>query len=163
MSDDQHPKAADHNTPTWRNATAWDYLILVLSLALIAAFHSEAMHDRLLLIIYTMVISGSAFVLLRRGALVFTVMTVAAAGTALLVDVYFDAKTDAWHPLADPIRDVVGISLLAFGMAKLIRDMSIHRFSHYFSFFFIILYWPEIFRNRSRTCSGLNPARLGSM
>jgi signal transduction histidine kinase len=112
----------DENSSFWKNAKALDWVILLLSLAFIGAFHAEAMQDRLLLIIYTMAISGSAFVLLRRGAFVFTVMTLAAASTALLVDVYFDAKTDAWHPLIDPIRDVVGVSLLALGMAKLIRE-----------------------------------------
>jgi len=119
---EQHPKSPNQNTSIWRNATVLDWLILSLSLGFIATFHSEAMQDRLLLIIYTMVISGTAFVLLRRGALVFTVMTLAAASTALLVDVYFDATADSWHPLLDPVRDLVGVCLLAFGMAKLIRE-----------------------------------------
>ena len=119
---EEDPKTVDNKTPVWLNATALDWVILLLSLGFIAVFHSEAMQDRLLLIVYTMVVAGAAFVLLRRGALVFTVMTLAAASTALLVDVYFDAKTDAWHPLLDPVRDVLGISLLAFGVAKLMRE-----------------------------------------
>lgn len=122
MIADKNADSPEQQAALWRNMKPLDWIILLLSLAFISMFHADAIQDRLLLIIYTMVLSGTAFVLLRRGALVFTVMTLAAASTALLVDVYFDAKTDEWHPMVDPIRDVVGVALLAFGMANMIRE-----------------------------------------
>ena len=102
-------------------AKPFDWLVLVLVLAFISAFNFVAMHDRLLLIIYLIAVAGAAFTLLRRGAFVFTVVTLTAASTALLINVYFHATADTWHPVLDGIRDLVALCVFAFGIAKLIH------------------------------------------
>ena len=107
------------------SATPMDWLFLILVFVLVASFNADAMHDRLLLFLYSMGISGAALALLKRGALVFTAMALAAAGTALLVNVYFQTFTESWHPTLDAVRDFVGLSTIAFVTAKLIQE--IHR------------------------------------
>ena len=101
-------------------STLLDWFILILVLTFIAAFNAAAMQDRLLLILYSIGVAGAAFTLLKRHAFVLSVITLTGAGTALLVNVYFQTTADVCHPLLDPVRDIVGLGLLAFVMAKLI-------------------------------------------
>ena len=114
-------KLAQNSAPAVHKARPFDWLILVLVLAFIAAFNFVAMNDRLLLIIYLIGIAGAAFTLLRRGAFVLTVVTLTAASTAFLINIYFQARADAWHPVLDGIRDAIALCVLAFGTAKLIH------------------------------------------
>jgi signal transduction histidine kinase len=113
-------EAASGVTAGNHKATPLDWLILVLVLAFIAAFHTAAMQDRLLLILYAIGISGATFALLRRHAFVMSVITLTSAATALLVNVYFQTETEVCHPILDPVRDVLGLGMLAFVMAKLV-------------------------------------------
>ncbi len=107
------------------NSTPMDWFILILVLVFIAGFHAAAMQDRLLLFLYAMGVAGAAFAMLKRGALVFTAMALAAASTALLVNVYFQTFNESWHPTLDAFRDIAGLSIIAFVTAKLIQE--IHR------------------------------------
>lgn len=112
----QNPALAVHK------AKPFDWLVLALVLAFISVFNFVAMHDRLLLIVYLIGVAGAAFMLLRRGAFVFTVIALTAASTALLINVYFHATADTWHPVLDGIRDLIALCVLAFGTAKLIHE-----------------------------------------
>ncbi len=105
-------------------ASLMDWFILALAFTFIAAFNATAMQDRLLLFLYSMGIAGAALAMLKRGALVFTAVTLAAAGTALLGNVYFQTAPDFWHPTLDAVRDLVGLSMIAFVAAKLIQEIS---------------------------------------
>ena len=107
------------------NSKPMDWFILVLVLVFIATFNAAAMHDRLLLFLYSMGVAGAAFAMLKRGALVFTAIALAAASTALLVNVYCQASTESWYPTLDAVRDIVGLSVIAFVTARLIQE--IHR------------------------------------
>ncbi|MFV2065862.1 MAG: sensor histidine kinase [Pirellulales bacterium] len=118
----QQAETINHEGQSNRDTTPMDWFILVLVLTFIAAFNSAAMQDRLLLILYSMGVAGAAFTLLKRNAYVFTAVTLAGASTALLVNVYFQAAAESWHPMLDAIRDFAGLSILAFGSVKLTHE-----------------------------------------
>jgi signal transduction histidine kinase len=108
------PNAAPRRTVEWT--------ILLLVFGFVAVLHSAAMQDRFLLMFYSIGIAGAAFVLVRRRAFVFAVVVVSLAATVLLSNVYFSAAGDSWHPLVDPVRDVIALGVLLFLVAKLIFE-----------------------------------------
>lgn len=99
-----------------------EWVILLLVFGFVAVLHNAAMRDRFLLIFYAIGIAGAAFVLVRRRSFVFAVVVVALAATVLLSNVYFSAAGDSWHPLIDPVRDVVALGILLFLVAKLVFE-----------------------------------------
>ena len=115
----------ENNSAHWipANSTPTDWFIFTLVVVFVAAFNTAAMHDRLLLFLYTMGVAGATFALLKRGALVFTAVTLAAASTAMLTNVYFQTVTDPWHPILDTVRDICGLSIIAFVAAKLVQEL----------------------------------------
>jgi signal transduction histidine kinase len=51
---------------------------------------------------------------------VFAVVILALSGSVLIGNVYFRAASDSWHPLVDPIRDIVALGVLLLLVAKLV-------------------------------------------
>jgi signal transduction histidine kinase len=88
--------------------------LAALTLLLIAAFHSAASEDRLLLNLYYIGIAGSAYALVKRRALALTVLVVFVAAGTTLAQVYFASKPESHDPLLDPLIDLAGWCVLLF-------------------------------------------------
>jgi signal transduction histidine kinase len=101
-----------------RHAVEW--LTLLLVLVFVGLLHQAAMQDRFLLILYCIGIAGAAFALIRRRSFLFAVVVVTLAACFSLANVYFHAGSDIWHPLLDPVRDVVAFGILLVLIAKLV-------------------------------------------
>jgi len=121
MERSQQAKTVDGSHQDRIKVSPMDWFFVVFALVIVAAFNTIAMQDRMLLILYSLAIAGATFLLLKRGAYAFSSVVLAGAGTALLVNVYFDTSADPWHPVVDVIRDLFGLGILAFGSAKLVH------------------------------------------
>jgi signal transduction histidine kinase len=88
--------------------------LAALALLLIAAFHSVASEDRLLLNLYYIGIAGTAYALVKRRALALTVLVVFVAAGTTWAQVYFTAKPTSRDPLLDPLADLAGWCVLLF-------------------------------------------------
>jgi signal transduction histidine kinase len=108
--------------PQLRKPGLIECALVALTVAFVAAFHSAAMEDRLLLILYAIGVVGSVYTLVRRRAFVLAVMVVTGAGSAFLANVYFDSAADSWHPMLDPLRDIAALGILLFLIVKLIFE-----------------------------------------
>ena len=85
-----------------------------LALLLIAAFHSVASEDRLLLNLYYIGIAGAAYALVKRRALALTVLVIFVAAGTTWAQVYFAAKPGGSDPLLGPLADLAGWCVLLF-------------------------------------------------
>jgi len=102
-------------TALWRRRKAcltFEALLTVLTLILIAAFHSVLLEDRLLLNLYYIGIMAAAYVLVKRHALALTVLVVCVAGGTTFAQTYFIAKPETGNPLLDPVFDFCTWSVL---------------------------------------------------
>jgi signal transduction histidine kinase len=88
--------------------------LTLLTVIFIASFFRIAGEDRLLVNLYYIGIAGAAYALVKRRALAQMVLIVALASGTTLANVYFTTPQDHYDPLLDPLRDVVGWSVLLF-------------------------------------------------
>lgn len=96
----------------WRECLTVEVGLTLLTLAMIAAFHSIASEDRLLLNLYYIGIAGAAYALVKRRALALTVLVLFVAAGTTLAQVYFASKPGMGDPLLDPIGDAASLFVL---------------------------------------------------
>jgi signal transduction histidine kinase len=92
----------------WRGDTA----IAALTLLMIALFHQVASEDRLLLNLYYIGIAASAYALVKRHALVLTVVVISVAGGTTVGNVYMHAAKSSSDPYWDATVNFFGWCVL---------------------------------------------------
>ena len=97
---------------SWRVLLRVEVLVTVLTLLMIAAFHSIAAEDRLLLNLYYIGIAAAAYALVKRRALVLTVVVASVAAGTTVGYVYFQAPNSMSDPLLDSAVNFVGWCVL---------------------------------------------------
>ena len=101
----------------WRQRREYltpETVLTAMTLILIAAFHSVASEDRMLLNLYYIGIAGTAYALVKRRALALTVLVIFVAAGTTLGQVYFASKPGSGDPLLDPLTDLAGLVVLLF-------------------------------------------------
>jgi signal transduction histidine kinase len=97
-------------------------LIAFLALVLIVAFHGCVAEDRFLLLLYYIGISAAAYLLLKRGALAWTVIVVSVAAGTTLGYLYFEAPRDSGGRLLYQLRDFAAFCALIALCSRLAID-----------------------------------------
>jgi signal transduction histidine kinase len=96
----------------WRELCNGQTLVTVLTLLMIAAFHANANEDRLLLNLYYIGIAAAIYALVKRGALVMTVIVGSVAVGTLVGNVYMESWTPSRDRILDPLLDFFGWTVL---------------------------------------------------
>jgi signal transduction histidine kinase len=81
---------------------------------MIAVFHGTATEDRLLLNLYYIGITGTAYALVKRRAFGLAILVAFVAAGTTLAQVYFSAKPEIADPLLGPLYDVAVWLVLLF-------------------------------------------------
>ncbi len=96
----------------WRELVNGQALVTVLTLVMIASFHTTANEDRLLLNLYYIGIAAAIYALVKRGALVMTVIVGSVAVGTLVGDVYMESWSPSRDRILDPLLDFLGWTVL---------------------------------------------------
>ncbi|MGB7342793.1 MAG: HAMP domain-containing sensor histidine kinase [Pirellulaceae bacterium] len=97
-----------------------DVLIFALAVTFLAAMHSFAFGDRMMLILYYLAAVGSAFALFNRQAIGLASAVVAILAATMFAQLYYSAKPDTWHPVFDAARDMLGLGALMYLTVRLL-------------------------------------------
>ncbi len=97
-----------------------DVGIFMLAIGFIAAMHSIAFEDRLVLILYYLATVGSAYALVRRRAIGLASVIVCVVAATMFAQLYYSAKPDTWNPVFDATRDMLGLGMLLYLAIRLL-------------------------------------------
>lgn len=91
-----------------------DVGIFCVAVVFLAAMHSFAFGDRLVLILYYLAAVGSAYALVSRRAIGLASAVIAILAATMFAQLYYAAKPDAWNPVFDAARDMIGLGALMY-------------------------------------------------
>lgn len=97
-----------------------EVLIFALAVGFMAAMHSFAFGDRMMLILYYLAAVGSAFALFNRQAIGLASAVVAILAATMFAQLYYSAAPDTWNPMFDAARDMLGLGALMYLTVRLL-------------------------------------------
>ncbi|QDT12078.1 sensor histidine kinase [Planctomycetes bacterium K23_9] len=96
-----------------------EVLIFALAVSFMAAMHTFAFGDRMMLIMYYLAAVGSAYALFNRQAIGLASAVVAILAATMFAELYYSAEPDTWNPVFDWARDMIGLGSLMYLTVRL--------------------------------------------
>ncbi len=97
-----------------------EVIIFTAAIGFMAAMHSFAFDDRMVLIQYYLTAVGSAYALFNRRAIGLASVVIAVLAATMFAQIYYSAAPDHWSPIYGATRDMIGLGALLYLTAGLL-------------------------------------------